>query len=587
MLDRDSGTSENNPAFGLIATVCTVGLARKERRSTMPLAFAAVDWWILLACVLGTALPGFFCRKYIRGQNDFLIAGRTLSVYLSTAALATTELGLISIVFAAEMGFAVGLSGLMLGAIAGVTALGVGLTGFMVRGFRESGATTVADYYGKRYSPGVRLLGGFIIATAGILNYGMFLRPEADFVRVVMRIPDVTIPAVGIGGEGPLVLSSIKLVMVTLIVLVLLYTVVGGMVSVTLTNYLRSIVLAVSMGAVTWWVWKHPDVGGFEGILSAVREHRPGYGLNPFTTQDLVSGGFLGLGVVWVAWQCINGVAINTWQPVAFRTAAADSPRTAKIMWSLTSINSFGRAAIPMIWGLAALAYFSHKGAVQGVEPRLAMPLFLAGLPSGLMGLVMAGMLAAFMSTHAGYLLTWSGVLTEDIVAPLARKVFRVDLDSSARVWLTRLFVLMLAVWMLYWGLWFKPQSTIWNYLSVTGTIYGAGSLALVAGGLYWRRANARGAYLALLGGALPGLAYLALRVIVLAVEPETREVGHVPVHAIARFSAHVYESYVGLIGYPLGLLGLYLGSLWGERASDPATGPRIGTGSFMAAGGG
>lgn len=553
----------------------------------MLLAFATIDWCILLSCVLATTLPGFFCRKYIRGQNDFLIAGRTLSVYLATAALATTELGLISVVFAAEMGFATGLSGLMLGVIAGATALGVGLTGFMVRGFRESGATTVADYYQRRYSPGVRLLGGFIIATAGILNYGMFLRPEADFVRIVMRIPDVTIPVTGVGGAGSMVLSSTALVMVALVVLVLLYTVVGGMVSVALTNYLRSIVLAASMGAVTWWVWKHPDVGGFRGILTAVEVHRPGYGLNPFTTRDLVGGGFLGLGLVWVLWQCINGVAINTWQPVAFRTAAADSPRTARIMWSLTSVSSLGRAAIPMIWGLAALAYFSHKGGVQGVESRLAMPLLLAGLPVGLMGLLMAGMLAAFMSTHAGYLLTWSGVLTEDIVAPAARKFLGVQLGSSARVWLTRLFILIMAVWILYWGLWFQPQSTLWNYLSITGTIYGAGSLALVAGGLYWRRANARGAYLALLGGALPGLAYLALRVIVLIVEPGTREVGHVPVHAIARFSVYVHESYVGLISYPFGLLGLYLGSLWGERASDPATGPRIGTGSFMAAGGG
>lgn len=552
-----------------------------------PLAFAAVDWWILLVFILVATLPGLLCRKYVKGQEDFLIAGRSLSVYLATASLAATEMGLITVVYMAEQGFVSGLSGMMLGVIASAATMVVGLTGFMVRGLRASGVTTVAEYYQKRYSPGVQLLGGMIIATAGIMNYGVFLRPEADFVRLVTRIPDVTITAVDTPGAAPIFISSIKLAMVVLIVLVLLYTLLGGMVSVTLTNYVRFIVLAVGMALVTWWVCVHPDVGGFKGILAAVKEHRPGYGLNPFVTQALPAGGYLGLGLIWVLWQCMHWTGTNTWQTQAFRTAATDSPRTAKIMWTLTGVNYFGRAVVPMLWGVAALAYFSHKGGLQGVESKLAMPLFLANLPAGLLGLLMAGMLAAFMSTHSGYLLAWSGVLTEDLVTPLARRFFKVDLGPTTRVWITRFFILCLAAWLLYWGLWFKPQSTIWNYLSVTGTMYVSGSAALVAMGLYWKRANTRGAYLGLLGGVLPGLIYLTLRITALAVEPAMREPGHICQTAIARLSTHFYEPYMGVISFPLAVLGMYLGSLWGERAKDNATGPRIGTGSFMAAGGG
>ena len=551
-----------------------------------PIAFAAVDWWILLVYILVATLPGFVCRKYIRGQEDFLIAGRSLSVYLATASLAATEMGLITVIYMAQMGFVNGLSGMMLGVIAAAATMFVGLTGFMVRGLRASGVTTVAEYYQKRYSTGVRLLGGLIIATAGILNYGVFLRPEADFVRLITQIPDLSITAVNTPGAVPIFISSIKLAMVLLIVLVLLYTMLGGMVSVTLTNYVRFIILAAGMALVTWWVCVHPDVGGFKGILAAVKEHRPGYGLNPFATQALPAGNYLGLGLIWVLWQCMLWTGTNTWQTQAFRTAATDSPRTAKMMWTLTGVNYFGRAVIPMLWGVAALAYFSHKGGLEGIDSVQAMPLFLTHLPEGLLGLLLACMLAAFMSTHSGYLLAWSGVLTEDLVAPLCKRLLGWELKPFVRIWITRFFILCLAAWLLYWGLWFKPQSTIWNYLSVTGTMYFSGAAALVAMGLYWKRANTRGAYLGLLGGALPGLVYLTLRIAALAVEPAMREADHVCQTGIAKLSVHFYEPYMGFMSFPLALLGMYLGSLWGERANDKATGPRIGTGSFMAAGG-
>ena len=57
------------------------------------------------------------------------------------------------------------------------------------------------------------------------------------------------------------------------------------------------------------------------------------------------------------------------------------------------------------------------------------MPIFIAKvLPSGLLGLIAAGMFAAFMSTHDSYLLSWSSVITQDIVAPKKRINSRIKL---------------------------------------------------------------------------------------------------------------------------------------------------------------
>ncbi len=592
----------------------------------MPLAFAAVDWWIVGVYVLLATLPGFLCRRFIRGQDDFLVAGRTLSIFLATATLTATEMGLITVMYMAELGFRNGLSAMMLGVIAGVATLVVGLSGFMVSGLRASGVTTVAEYYQKRYGGNVRVFGGLIIAAAGILNYGVFLRFEADFVRIITGMPDVKIasdmkvsfvwtdpvalaaqadtkPAdaaqPGPDGESDAlagqpatpedawVIPSIKLVMTVLLIVVLLYTLMGGMVSVALTDYVQFIVLSVGMALTTWWILTHPDVGGLKGIVAAVQEHRPGYGMNPFTTQKAATGA-LGLGLAWVVWQSMHWTGTNTWQTQAFRTAATDSPRTAQTMWTLTAINYFGRAIIPILWGVAALAYFSHHLDSEGfakLDPPQAMPAFLTHLPTGLVGFLLAGMLAALMSTHSGYLLAWSGVLTEDLVVPIARLLGR-EVPQHSRIWITRFFILCLGGFLLGWGLWFKAPGAIWNYLAITGTMYISGATALVAMGLYWKRASRTGAYLGLVGGALPGLTFVVLRIVSLIVEPQVREVGYVAQGTIASMSQWLTEAYTGLLSFPLAILGMVVGSLMSERSHDSANGPRVGTGSFMAGGG-
>ena len=131
------------------------------------IGFGTIDWWIVGFYVLLAAVPGFLCRKYILRQADFLIAGRTLSIFLATATLTATEMGLITVMYMAEFSYRHGFSGMVVGLLAGSATLFVGLTGFMVKGLRASGATTVADYYERRYTRGVRILGGFIIAAAG------------------------------------------------------------------------------------------------------------------------------------------------------------------------------------------------------------------------------------------------------------------------------------------------------------------------------------------------------------------------------------------------------------------------------------
>ena len=106
-------------------------------------------------------------------------------------------------------------------------------------------------------------------------------------------------------------------------------------------------------------------------------------------------------------------------------------------------------------------------------------------------------MLAAFMSTHDSYLLCWSSVMTQDVVAPLTGD----RLSQRGRIRLTRILIVVIGIYVWAWGLFYSGGDDIWDYMAVTGAVYFTGAIPLLVGGLYWRRASSAGALGALAAG--------------------------------------------------------------------------------------
>ena len=133
------------------------------------------------------------------------------------------------------------------------------------------------------------------------------------------------------------------------------------------------------------------------------------------------------------------------------------------------------------------------------------MPRFLSEiLPIGVLGIMTAAMLAAFMSTHDSYLLCWSTIITNDIINPLSGG----NLSSAKKIKLSRIIILILGIYILYWGLAYNGGDSIWSYLGITGAIYFTGAISVILFGIYWEKASSTGAIAALIGGlsALLGL---------------------------------------------------------------------------------
>ena len=68
--------------------------------------------------------------------------------------------------------------------------------------------------------------------------------------------------------------------------------------------------------------------------------------------------------------------------------------------------------------------------------------------------------------------------------------------------------IVLLGIYILYWGLVYDGGDSIWSYLGITGAVYFTGAIAVILFGIYWEKASSAGAIAALLGGlsALVGL---------------------------------------------------------------------------------
>ena len=463
--------------------------------------FGAIDWAIVIVYVGATLAAGLYGRRFVGGISDFLVAGRELGTFIGIATLAATEIGTITFMYYAELGYKTGYAAFVNGLIAGLVMIFIGRTGFIVRQLRALRLMTVPEFFEVKFSRKLRVFTGVLVAAGGILNMGVFLKVEGTFLAIISGIP----------------LTHIKAVMTGILLLELVYTVLGGMVSIVITDFIQFV--ALSLGTILVTVWS-VRAAGLTHMYESVRSTMGNGGFSPLANPDY--------GWAYILFQVLVWFAIHTcWQTTAMRTFSTRSPETSKRVFSWAGFIFLGRGMMPMMWGIAALALLGPKQ-----DSLEAMPRMLATvLPSGILGLVVAGMLAATMSVNSSYLLGWSSIIAQDIILPLRRK----PLTSRQQVVLNRVANLFVSIFVMVWGLWYTLPGPTYFYLNMTASIYLSGTLIAVVAGLFWKKATVLGGYMAMAGGAVATIGF---------------------------FFFKVPASYAGMGSFALAAVGMVLGSL-------------------------
>ncbi len=484
-----------------------------------------IDGPIVLLYLALTVAAGLWVKRWVKRVDHFLVAGRKVDVHLGIASLAATEFGIVTCMYTAQAGYQHGFAGAVPGLIQFVAMLVVGVTGFCVKPLRDQAAATLPELFENRFGRRVRMLAGIVIVLGGLLNMGLYLRLGGEFLVLTTGIDA----------------RWLTLVMGALLAVVVLYTALGGMLSVLVTDFLQFVVMSVGILAVTALVlWKV----GPSTLVDTVSTRIGDRGFSPLADPSR--------GATFVLFQCFLQLAATlTWQPVVARVLAAKDSATGRAVYVKTSFFFAARFVLPGLWGIAALAMLAPvAGADPSVESIEAMPRFLATfLPVGLMGLMIAAMLAADMSTDSSYLVTWSGVLWNDVVEPTLARKGRVLTERAKLAW-NRVLVVLLGLFLFFYGLWFPLSGDLWDYFAVTGSIYLSSMSVLLVAACYWRGARGAGALAAIVIGAAFPVAWL-----VLDKTPAT--------HA---FAASVGPHWSGIAAYAGAALAMLFGSALARR---------------------
>jgi SSS family solute:Na+ symporter len=529
-----------------------------------------IDGSIVGLYLLITMIAGLVVRKYVTRVEDFLVAGREMNVYLGIASLAATEFGVITCMYTAQAGFTNGFSGALPGLCQAVAMFVIGVTGFCVKPLRDSGAMTLPELFEQRFGKFVRWLSGVVIVLGGLLNMGVFLKIGGDFLCLVCGFD----------------LKYLALMMTALLVMVAVYTILGGMLSVLVTDFLQFVVMSGGLLVVTVMILQQV---GWEKLVATVEHHHGAGGFNPLANPNL--------GWAFIFMQILgNTAATLTWQTTIARLLAAKDSATGRKIYTRTSFFFVCRWLIPGLWGIAALAIIGwHPLQQLGAEERAAipvavqekietskvgqplallsdeersaiapgarnklndaslrtMPLFLATfVPVGLMGLLIAAMLAADMSTDSSYMLSWGSVIYNDILGPFRRSAWS---DRRGLLW-NRCIIALIGVYLFVFGLLYTVEGNIWSYLLLTGSIYLSSMSVLLVACCYWQRANNWGALSAIVFGAAVPIAHLAME----------------KIPATAKLAASIGKDQAGIAAFFAAALGMIAGSLLKPQPHQP-----------------
>jgi SSS family solute:Na+ symporter len=311
------------------------------------------------------------------------------------------------------------------------------------------------------------------------------------------------------------------------------------MISVVITDYLQYVLLSIATIIITLYAVHNV---GWHTMVNRVETVMGPSGFNPVAAPKF--------GISFLIWQLLLWFAIHTcWQTTAMRMFSTRSPEISKRVMTWTGFIFLGRGMLPMLWGIAALVLFGHgplnsgvsQPVVQGkvMAPIDAMPAMLAQiLGPGVRGVVVAGMLAATMSVNSSYLLGWSAVISQDVIAPVRRASGKAPLSDRSELLVNRVCNACVGLFLIFWGLYYTPPGAVYLYLNITGTIFLAGAFVCVVGGLYWQQANVMGGYFAMLMGALGAI--------------------------VPFFVLHRSESFAGFASFGLAAAGLLAGSFLG-----------------------
>lgn len=461
-----------------------------------------VDWLILAALFLFPLVGGWLCRRYIHGVSDFLVAGRSVGRYLGLGSDSMQAMGAVTILAYWQMNYKAGFAGQWWYLLTPFAGILVALTGWGVYRFRETRAMTLGELVGKRYGRPARIFFGSVAYLAGIVNMGIFPAVGAGFFVYYCGFP-AELTAFGVDVSTSAV---IMLVFVGAAVALCLW---GGQVALVVTDFFQSVfinamLIAIAVVIFGMFTWDHFELA-YRSVVNTEAL------VNPFHT-DGVSEFDQKFFFIFVYYWMIYSVL--SWSPNSVQVASARDAHEGRMMRVMLHVRNLAMMGLGLfLLPLAAFVLMHHPDfageaasvnaalepiANEQVQSQMLVPAAVGKiLPAGLLGAFAGVVLFSFITTHDTYLLSWGGLLVQDVIIPLRGR----PLSRREHLNWLRGSVVFVAVFIVVFSLTFHQVDNIFMFMDISASLYTGAAGVVLLGALYWKRGTTAAAWVTMITG--------------------------------------------------------------------------------------
>jgi Na+/proline symporter len=440
------------------------------------MTFQPIDWWIVAGLVAVLTVAALRTRRHAQNVSGFLAANRCAGRYLISVAFNMAQLGVITLVWYFQQNYDVGWTSIWWQLMEGPAMIVIALTGWVIYRFRRTRALTLAQFFEMRYSKHFRVFAGVVAFLSGIINYGIFPGVAARYFIALCGLPEQL-------DLGIATVPTFASLMIALMGTALVFVFAGGQIAIMVTDFLQGVfsnvvflaVIAFLLFTIPWGqfedvllgrVWQGEWVTADTGLTES--------GTQPPEGKSLIHPFKLGEEANFNVWYWLISVVVlfygmRAWQGDQGYNAAARNPHEARMANILNGWRFRVLMLITIVLPLAIRVMLHHPdyvgtaeatqqaldgsvgwlgsdlAAEQGsaLRSELRIPHGTAAvLPAGLLGLMGAAMLGAFISTNDTYLHSWAAIFVQDVVLPFRKR----PLSTKAHLRLLRSAVFGVAV---------------------------------------------------------------------------------------------------------------------------------------------
>ncbi|MEU5341760.1 sodium:solute symporter [Streptomyces sp. NPDC020766] len=430
----------------------------------------AVDYTVIVVYLVGMLAVGWWGMRRAKSKSEFLVAGRRLGPTMYSGTMAAIVLGGASTIGGVGLGYQYGLSGAWM-----VFTIGLGLLAlsvFFSARIARLKVYTVSEMLDLRYGGRAGVISGVVmwaytlmLAVTSTIAYATIFDVLFDMNRTV---------AIVLGGS-----------------IVVAYSTLGGMWSITLTDMVQFVVKTIGVLLLLLPI-AVVKAGGFSEMKAQLpTEYFDPLGIGGetiFTYVLIYTFGML--------------IGQDIWQ----RVFTAGSDRTAKWGGTVAGTYCLVYALAGAVIGTAAKVLYPKLGSADDAFATIVKD----ELPVGVRGLVLAAALAAVMSTSSGALIACATVANNDIWSRLRGAVASASDATPSdeerdEVRGNRAFILIMGIAVICTAI---ALNNVIEALTVAYNLLVGGLLVPILGGLLWKRGTAQGALAAV---AVGGLAVIGL----------------------------------------------------------------------------